>query len=150
MFDLPGFLLNNLASLSLNPYLALIFPTTRWWNGVKWLQIWHIICIVAKVFGNIKNWFSAHNWLVFGWYVRYLAGLWVGWLVFGWFVDGLAGLWVVWLVWLVRGWFRVLQLTHFKKDFLKNYLKEINRFRSGKTEEKKQVHSKQRNLPKSG
>ena len=106
-----------------------------------------MFCIVAKVFGNIKNWFSAHNWLVFGWYVRYLAGLWVGWLVFGWFVVGLAGLWVVWLVWLVRGWFRVLQLTHFKKDFLKNYLKEINRFRSGKTEEKKQCTANKETCP---
>ena len=122
MFGLPGFLLNNLVSLSLNPYLALIFPTTRWWNGVKWLQIWHIICIVAKVFGNIKNWFSAHNWLVFGWFVQYLVGLWVIWLVGRWFLDGL---WMVWLICrqfvdslaglcvagLVFGWFRVLQLT---------------------------------------
>ena len=49
-----------------------------------------------------------------GWFVRYLAGLWVKWLVFWWFVgsmvslwlmfgfglfvDGLVGLWVVWMV----------------------------------------------------
>ena len=38
-------------------------------------------------------------WMVSGWFVRCLAGLWVVcgfvWLVCGWFVDGLAGLWVV-------------------------------------------------------
>ena len=49
-----------------------------------------------------------------GWFVRYLAGLWVKWLFFWWFVggmvsswlmfgfglfvDGLVGLWVVWKV----------------------------------------------------
>ena len=55
-------------------------------------------------------------WLIkiTGWFVRYLAGLWVKWLVFWWFVggmvslwlmfgfglfvDGLVGLWVVWKV----------------------------------------------------
>ena len=60
-----------------------------------------MFCIVAKVFGNIKSWFSGNNWLIFGWFVLYLAGLWVVWLVFGWFLSGLTGLWV----------FRVLQLT---------------------------------------
>ena len=37
MLGLPGYLLNNLISLSLNSYLALIFATKRWCNGIKWL-----------------------------------------------------------------------------------------------------------------
>ena len=53
-----------------------------------------MFCVVAKIFGSIKNWFSAHNWLAFGGFVRHLAGLWVVWLVYGWFVGGLAALWV--------------------------------------------------------
>ena len=116
MLGLPGYLLNNLTSLSLNSYLALIFATKRWSNGVKLLQIQHMFFIVTKVFGNIKNWFSTHNWLVFGWFFQYLASLLVVLLVFGWFVDGLAGLWLVcwwfvwflaslWVIWLVCGWF---------------------------------------------
>ena len=91
--------------------------------------------IVAEVFGIIKNWFSAHNWVFLGtlcvvwlvcsWFVgsfaRFVGGLGGFWLVcdwFGWFVDGV---WVVWMVcgwfgWFVGGlagfgWFRVLQLT---------------------------------------
>ena len=128
MLGLPGYLLNNLTSLSLNSYLAWIFATKRWSNGVKLLQIQHMFFIVTKVFGNIKNWFSTHNWLVFGWFFQYLASLLVvllvcGWFVgdlsgfwlvcgwFGWFVGGLTGLCVVWLVWLFCGWFQVLQLT---------------------------------------
>ena len=77
-------------------------PTWLWWNGVKSFQIY--TCF--NMFCDIKNCFSAHNWLVFRWFVRYLTGLWVVWLVFGWFYDGFAGLWVVWLVF---GQFRALQ-----------------------------------------
>ena len=39
MLALPGYPLNNLKSLSLNPYLGLIFATKRQCNGLKWLQI---------------------------------------------------------------------------------------------------------------
>ena len=102
----------------------------------------HMFSIVAEVFGNIKNCFFFHiieslwlaalcvAWLVCGWFVDALGGLWViwvicrwfGWLVasltglrmvcgqFGWFVGGFADLWVVLLI---CGWFRVLQLTLF-------------------------------------
>ena len=37
--------------------------------------------------------------LISGWFVQYLAGLWVVWLICGWFVDSLVSLW------LVCGWF---------------------------------------------
>ena len=47
MPGLPDYLLNNLTSVSLNSCLALIFATKFY--------------IVAEVFGNIKNWFSAKN-----------------------------------------------------------------------------------------
>ena len=64
-----------------------------------------MFCIVTDVFGNIKNWFWAYNWV-------FMAALWVAWLVCDWFVDDLGGLWVIWVVldglaglWLVCGWF---------------------------------------------
>ena len=40
-------------------------------------------------------------WLISGWFVRYLADLWVVWLVCGWFVGGLAG--CGWFGWFVGG-----------------------------------------------
>ena len=64
-----------------------------------------MFCIVADIFGNIRNCFSAYNWV-------FMAALWVAWLVWDWFVDDLGGLWVIWVVldglaalWLVCGWF---------------------------------------------
>ena len=44
-----------------------------------------MFCIVAEVFGDIENCYSACNCVV-------MAALWVVWLVCGWSVDGLGGL----------------------------------------------------------
>ena len=47
-----------------------------------------MFCNVPRVFDNIQNGFSAHNWV-------FVPGWLVVWQVCGWFVVGLDGLWVV-------------------------------------------------------
>ena len=71
------------------------------------------------------------SWLISMYFAWYLPGMWVVWLVFVWFICGVAGLWQIFewfglfvgglgsfgVVWMVCGWFRVLQLTHIKVKF---------------------------------
>ena len=97
MLGLPGFLLNNLTSLSLNSYLTLIFAAKRWCNSVKWLQSLFDFLLI-----------SGFSWLVYGWFGWFVTSSLVVWLVCTWFVGVLSNLCVVWMV---CGWFRVLQLT---------------------------------------
>ena len=65
-------------------------------------------CWVVNLYLIIINVFREEGcnfWLISGWFVQYLASLWVVCPVFGQFVGGLAGLWVVWLVCGWSGWF---------------------------------------------
>ena len=55
--------------------------------------------IVAEVFGNMKNCFFFH--IIES---LWLAALCVAWLVCGWFVDALGGLWVIWVICRWFGW----------------------------------------------
>ena len=92
MLDLPDYSLNYLTLLSLNFYSALIFASNCSCNEIKWLQTYSMFCIATEVFSNIKQCFSAHNWV-------FMAGLWLVYGRFGWIVDGLA------ILCLGCGWF---------------------------------------------
>ena len=92
MLDLPDYSLNYLTLLSLNFYSALILAVNCSCNEIKWLQTYSMFCIATEVFSNIKQCFSAHNWV-------FMAGLWLVYGRFGWIVDGLA------ILCLGCGWF---------------------------------------------
>ena len=74
---------------------------THFSSGAGWIKGsyfvgWQMLRFLGPEFiPNHKNVFKERKMqflLINGWFVRYLAGLWVLWLVFGWFVGGMAGL----------------------------------------------------------